>query len=142
MRPGCVQLSVSALLSGQEASALSASFDRLVERLGACGLGSVRSSILAQLDGHAVLLDAGKRRVATLDLSASPAAAPAIASVRPLAMTPAYSGPVLVIGRNIGGPDDALYCRNGGALAGRSACQERGLRVWHCSLRPPLLLPP
>lgn len=117
MRPGCVQLSVSALLSGQEATALSASFERLVQRLGACGLGSVRTSILAQLDGQAVLLDASKRQVASLDLGASRAAAPAIASVRPLAMTPAYSGPILVTGRNLAGADDALFCRNGGVRA-------------------------
>ena len=39
-----------------------------------------------------------------------------ICSVRPLAVTAAYNGPILVTGRNIGGSADTLYCRNGGGV--------------------------
>lgn len=113
-RPGCVQISVSALMSGHEAAELSASFAAMVQRLSTCGLGAVQTSVLAQLDGQAALLDGEKRQVAMLDLAASAEVAPAIASVRPLAMTPAYVGPILVTGRNIGGAEDGLFCRNGG----------------------------
>ena len=39
-------------------------------------------------------------------------------------MTPAYDGPILATGRNIGDAADTLYCRNGGELRGRSGGQK------------------
>ena len=72
----------------------------------------------AQLDGRAALVDSGKQQLMRLELGDSGAATPEILSVRPLAVTPAYAGPVLVTGRNMGGPQDAVFCRNGGEPCG------------------------
>ena len=44
-----------------------------------------------------------------------------VCTVRPLAMTPSYLGPIMVTGRNMGGNQDGLFCRLGGAAL-RSAC--------------------
>ncbi|KAL4451665.1 hypothetical protein ABPG75_007327 [Micractinium tetrahymenae] len=115
-RPGCVHLSVSALMSGAEFAALSESFTGMVQRLASGGLGGVRTSILAQLDGHAALLDESQEQLLQLDLAASAGVAPELCSVRPLAVTPCYSGPIMVTGRNIGDPQDMLFCRNGDAF--------------------------
>ena len=161
-----MQVALSALLSSQEAAGLSANFAGMVEGMAAGSLGGVRTSVLAQLDGQAALVDSNNRQLARLDLEGSaailpqvraghesaphtipsisgrhpaccpwslhgssaavinpirfvlahnhPLPLPQICSVRPLAMTPAYDGPIMVTGRNIGGSADTLYCRNGG----------------------------
>lgn len=114
-RPGCVQVALSALLSSEEAAGLSANFAGMVEGMASGSLGGARTSVLAQLDGQAALVDSNNRQLARLDLEGSAAILPQICSVRPLAMTLAYDGPIMVTGRNIGGSADTLYCRNGGA---------------------------
>lgn len=72
--------------------------------------------VQAQLDGQAALLDEDKEQLLQVDLAASAGAMPELCSVRPLAVTPSYSGPFMLTGRNIGDPQDTLFCRNGGAL--------------------------
>jgi hypothetical protein len=60
-----------------------------------------------------------------LDLASSGEAVPEISSVRPLAVTPSYQGPILVTGRHVGGEGDTVYCRNGGECcpAGCQPCK-------------------
>ena len=167
-RPGCVQLRVSALMTGAELQQLRGSFTGMVQQLASSGLGcGLQTGILGQLGSQAVLVDGDGSEVAVLDLESSGAAAPEvrgrimcmracmyqplahtphamlayppgavavasqltfclpclaplmfaalqICSVRPLVMTPCYSGPILVTGHNIGTPADTIFCSNGG----------------------------
>lgn len=113
-RPGCVQLSLSAMLNDGELRRLTASFADLVEQLARCALSDLRTGVLAQSGRQAVVVDASGRRVMQLDLASSGEAVPEISSVRPLAVTPSYQGPILVTGRHVGGEGDTVYCRNGG----------------------------
>lgn len=78
-RPGCVQLGVSALITGAELQQLRGSFRGMVQQLASTGLGcGLQTGILGQLDGQAVLVDAGGSEVAVLDLKSSGAAAPQV----------------------------------------------------------------
>lgn len=50
----------------------------MVERLAAGSLGGVRTSVLAQLDGQAALVDSNNRQLARLDLEGSAAVMPQV----------------------------------------------------------------
>lgn len=77
-RPGCVQVALSALLSSEEAAGLSANFAGMVEGMASGSLGGARTSVLAQLDGQAALVDSNNRQLARLDLEGSAAILPQV----------------------------------------------------------------
>lgn len=73
-----MQVTLSALMSGQEAAALSASFAGVVQRLASGGLGGAQTSVLGQFDGQAALVDSHERQLARLDLEGSAAMRPEV----------------------------------------------------------------
>lgn len=73
-----MQVALTALLTSQEASTLSANFAGMVERLSSSSLGGARTSVLAQLDGQAALVDSNNRQLARLDLERSGAVMPQV----------------------------------------------------------------
>jgi hypothetical protein len=80
-----------------------------------------------------VLADADGRCLARLDLGEA-GAAPRIASVRPLAVTPDYHGPVLVTGTHVGGPGDTIFCRSGGGAVFLASFAARWPPAWCAAL--------
>jgi hypothetical protein len=91
-RPGCVQLRVSALMTGAELQLLRGSFAGMVQQLASSGLGcGLQTGILGQLGSQAVLVNAGGSEVAVLDLESSGAAAPEVCGRRLCTHTCMYS---------------------------------------------------
>ena len=86
-RPGCVQVSASALLSAAEAAQVSAAFEELVQRLSQDSApqgdgGGAPPTILGHFGSKAVLVDGQRRSTTAMDVSGSSHVMPQVQWVR------------------------------------------------------------